>query len=695
MASAPFSQGYHTGTLRMDGRTLIANKFKWSAYQAERFKNENELIIHSQTRMVFEDRGVMWQIDFKNDGETVKEFEIEIDLIGYFGHFPGEWEWWYPFPSQDGVGMKFLDNILPIFANQIEELRKVRRNIGIQKPDQDWPTDREILESELYQASEGDDHLLYVNDLVTGARAAFGFVQKPDGLQIKNSGGTATWKIKLKPGEVQRLQYVMAYGDEEQSQKVPGWLNQFDQLFHQTKSKWDHRWYEIFKPENTFLSGNVPVLETNDPRSSRVYYMGALTMLYLTHTGLPVLDRVVLTGGPRWGASIMFYWDTTQWADLYALSDPEMFKENIRGWLTLDINKHYGRDYLGGLGVGNGYVANYWAIFQMMYRYLAITRDYDFLDEVINEKTVIMHMEEMSLNWKNLSKAGQKGYEGDTYKLADFGDDPWNLLECVPSYIHVIPSFNAGYVWMMRIMSEIYAKTGNSEKSESLTTEADIMAKRVLDLYAGDGHWYALHPNNERIEIRHFMDFHFPGKYMSQDLSPNMKDEMMQFVETELLTNTWMRAQSQDDVAAPVSDRADHGPMGAYDGWPSATMEAMFNMGYEKRAADFYGAIEPVTYEGVFAQAHELWGENRANKNARVRIPERDWIVPNASCGGSYANVMIHDFFGFAPEFMGDKILQKPNLDRGIYGTLKHVKYDDKYYTITSNKDGLHLTEEE
>ena len=128
---------------------------------------------------------------------------------------------------------------------------------------------------------------------------------------------------------------------------------------------------------------------------------------------------------------------------------------------------------------------------------------------------------------------------------------------------------------MMLRMSEMHAKLGNQEKSAQFKKDADKMAALVLQLYAGDGTWNSLFPNNKMQEVRHCLDFHFLGRYMSDYLSDEMKSEMINFHESELETNTWMRAQSLTDPAALESDRPDHGPLGAYDGWPLNSMEAM------------------------------------------------------------------------------------------------------------------------
>ena len=692
LASAPYSGGYHTGTMRVNGETVITDQYKWSVYESLRKANYLGLDMLSSTRMVFEENGVLWKIDFNNPTDQDISIDLEIDNIGFISKYQTDWQWWYPTPSVR-VNKKeaYEKDLIKVFLENLHEVKKVRDSIGVNVTNTEWPTDQEILASDFYQTKVDD--MVSIKDNNTTAATVFSYADQPDKITPYNSGATARWKLTIPKNSTKTISYAMAYGAtrEEASFKATNWSSDFDQTFASIKSNWENKWVALFTPNNDFVSGNFPALETNDIRAKRVYYNSPLTMLFLTHTNLPIMKRVVLTGGPRWGASIMFYWDTTSWRTIGATTDPEMMKENLKGWLTIDINKFYGRDYLGGKGVGNGYVANYWAIFQMLHEYLVVTGDYELLKDKIDGKTILAHMEEMAYNWKSLSKEGQPGYEGDLYNLADFGDNPWLLLEAVPTYIHIVPSFNAGYVGMLRRLSIMYDKLGNTKKAQVIKDDAAQMALRILKLYRGDGTWNSLFPNNKKVEIRHSLDFHFIGRYMAEDLSPEMKEEMITFVEDELLTNTWMRAQSQKDPAAENSDRPDHGPLGAYDGWPLNTMEAMYHMGYPEKALDFYRNIYPVTLEGNWAQAHELWGENKENKNAQVRIAERGWHIRDAASGIGMANVMLREFFGFMPKFMEDNPLDKPDMVRSLKGKMHNVRYQGSLYNITSDTDGLSM----
>ena len=324
----------------------------------------------------------------------------------------------------------------------------------------------------------------------------------------------------------------MTYGDNVSTIKenVSEWSANFDKSFASVKTDWEKKWAQLFTPDQSLVSGCFPVLETDDELVKKVYYTGPLTMLYLLNTNLPEHERVYLTGGPRWGASTTFFWDIAIWSELWAVVDPLMMKEQIIAWIKIDPNKHYGKDNFGGNGVGNGYSANYWCLYKIIRDYIVTTGDYEFLDETVDSKTVLDHLEAYALNWQNLSLYGTPGYEDEVYQLADFGSDPWNLLECVPTYKHIVPSFNIGYVWMMRETANLYMQKGNSSKADSLDKQAEEMLQNILKLYAGNGAWNSLYPNNKKVEVRHVLDFIYFGKFLADDVSPSIKQEMMEFL---------------------------------------------------------------------------------------------------------------------------------------------------------------------
>lgn len=687
--SAPYSGGYHTGTLRINGKTPKVSTWRWQPYQGLRKGNLDHLDILSSTRMLFEKDAVMWQVDITNNDTLVRDVSLDLDMIGFVSKYGGDWQWWYPYPKMSGMVTKRdeeTENIRENLGEQIFEKEGMSWELvngkpALQKILMKWPSDREILECKKYHAT-AENNTVYIHDTETNAVTAFYIVTTPDSIDTKNSGATASWSCKIGSGETKTIKYFMTYGDNIDALKmnIADWSANFDSSFNGIKTSWEENWNMIFKPGNSLISGCFPVLETPDSIAKKVYYTSPLTMLYLTNTNLPEHSKVFLTGGPRWGASISFFWDITLWSTLWAAVDPAMMKEHISSWIKIDPSKFYGKDNFGGKGVGNGYSANYWALFQLIRDYIAGSGDYDFLNDTIENKTVLQHLEKYSLNWKNISIYGTEGCTDDIYKLADFGDDEWNLLECVPTYKHIVPSFNVGYAWMMRETAKLYRHQGDTLKADSLNSQASEMIQRILKLYAGDGVWNSLYPDNKKIEVRHCLDFAFFGKYIPDDIPPQIKGEMIEFLYKELMTNSWMRAQSLSDIAADKSDRCDHGPYGAFDGWPVDIMDALTLMGYPQKALDFYHAVEPVTYEGIWAQAHELWGENKGNSKAMVRIAERDWCNRESIAGVSFAQTMLKDFFGFYPQIDGETLTVRDDFQ--FEGKLHRVFYKNEYYTI-------------
>ncbi len=695
LVSAPYSGGYHTGSFRLNGQTPMAKEFRWQPHQAlRRTKTEDGFEILSTTRMPVEKEAVMWQIDITNTNQETKPINIEIDLIGFISKYDGDWQWWYPYPKTDGQTTNRddeVENTRKYIGQNINSIETTVTELVDGKPQSKlavatWPSDKELLDCKKYSATV-ENNTIIIKDNETEAITAFRILNNDAEITAYSSGGTIKLKGDLEAGDTYSIKYTMAYGDNEQIIKdhLVTMQNSFENEFANIQKEWEHRWNELFKTDNEILSGTFPILETNDLKAKKVYYTGPLTMLYLTNTNLPQHKKVFLTGGPRWGASITFFWDITEWATLWATVDPDMMKEHLSSWISIDPSKYYGQDNFGGKGVGNGYSANYWALFQMIRAYITVSADYEFLNTVLEGKTIIEHLEHYATNWQRISIHGQAGAEDDLYKLADFGDDEWNLLECVPTYKHIVPSFNAGYIWMMRETAAFHKKLGNNTKSDQLNMDAAQMITRLLKLYAGEGVWYSLYPNGEKIEVRHCLDFMFLGRYLPNDIPIDIKAEMMEFAYRELITDNWMRAQSLKDVAAEKSDRADHGPLGAFDGWPAGTMDALTQLGFPEKALDFYHAIEPVTNEGIWSQAHELWGDDKYKKNAKVRIAERGWHNRESSSGIAMSQVMLKNFFGFYPDVEG-KPLQEIK-DWHFNGTLYHVKYAGEYYSLIS-KDG-------
>ena len=153
---------------------------------------------------------------------------------------------------------------------------------------------------------------------------------------------------------------------------------------------------------------------------------------------------------------------------------------------------------------------------------------------------MLQRMDEMATDWKTLIHPDSP--------LADYGGNN-NLLECAPAYIGRVASCNAQDVWMMRQAAALQELKGHvSFAPRNFATTRKSFLPAVLSLYkSGDGVWYGLHKDGQRVELRHCVDYIYAGNALASDLTPDMRREMTDFVKRELLTRDWMRAMSSKE----------------------------------------------------------------------------------------------------------------------------------------------------
>lgn len=611
--------------LAIDDRSPDASECKWYAYQAVRRATCDDVEILSTNRLASEANSVLWRLQLRNKGVAAKTVDVRI--------------FWKGFAESHG-GARFHD------------------------PSESMDSACQFFDEAAVSQASGDP------------------------AEVE-----ARWQIHLQPGASREIRFQMCVNTAserfvEAQTRAPEW---FESQWSRTKAVWEQRWSAAFTPGNGFFSGNAPLLLSGDAAISEIYYRSVLTLLVLLRTN-PWSDRTFITSGER--GNIVYYWDTSLFSTVFALLEPNQMKEQIK--LFLERDPHKGAD----LGFGarrpatpaklavsdgwdlHGYAANDVSIFRLTHSYLSVTQDWKFLSEPIADQTVLERLRVLATGWKKLLWT-------PTDTLADYGG-PGNLLECVPTYINQVPSFNSANVWMMRELATILEMSGASGEPAELRAQADAMAKAVLGLYVpGEGVWSSRHRDGTRVEMRHCYDFASVGRFMAADLSTGVRNEMVAFVQRELLTERWMRAQSLLDVAAAASDRPDHGPMGAYDAWPAVTVDAMCNLGHWTDAVAFLRHTQAAIYEGVYAQARELFGLDKLDRRASVRIAQRRGCMRECCGGGAFAETTITTLFGFRPRVSGEPEIFEPTVSRGFEGELRHLRHGKEMYTIRSGNSGL------
>jgi hypothetical protein len=231
-ASAPYSGGYHTGTMRVNGKTVLSSEFKWSVYGAERRTKNDSLTIHSTTRMVFEENGILWKVRLRNNTAKILYLTIEQDVIGFISRYDTDWQWWYPTPSiRFNSGAQYKEDLIGVFLKNLHETKEVRDNIGMNGKDISV-TDSLIMASEFY-STESQGQTIVISDNNSSAETVFSFDPEPADIQEAKSGARVSWKLEIPAGAEIPVQMVMAFGDKggDVKKKAENWVDDFDEVF--------------------------------------------------------------------------------------------------------------------------------------------------------------------------------------------------------------------------------------------------------------------------------------------------------------------------------------------------------------------------------------------------------------------------------------------------------------------------------
>ncbi|MBE1491830.1 hypothetical protein [Plantactinospora soyae] len=484
-----------------------------------------------------------------------------------------------------------------------------------------------------------------IADRLSPARARYAFATPPSALVPLGVGATATWTLPLGPGQTRTLGVVCAYGTDpavvatvaaRTAAALPATMSGTEQGMRR-------HWANMFTPGNDDFSGHLPTLRTANADLSRAYYMGALVALYLRNLTASPTEPVFLTGGPRLGPTTTFYWDHTEWSRMYALLEPAGLRSWLLRALTGPYDASFGFDVRGGGPLGNNYSSNHYSLFRLTEHYVCVTGDLAFLDEPAGAATVAEHLERLAYGWRDRRDPATGGV------LADFGDDSWQLLECVPNYTNVVAGFNAAYVGMLRSLAGLLRFRGRDDDAERARVDADRLAAAVLDLYAGSGRWQVRHPGGTDT-IGHSLDFGLVAAALGAELTERQRTEMVTFAVQKLLRAPWMRALAADDPIAPFCDRADHGASGAFCAWPGVTAYGLARLGRRDLAIALLGATPGAASGALWGQAMELVEDDPGR--FRVRVAELGVANRDSIGGAATAEAVLSGLFGIEPSFV-------------------------------------------
>lgn len=224
-----------------------------------------------------------------------------------------------------------------------------------------------------------------------------------------------------------------------------------------------------------------------------------------------------------------------------------------------------------------------------------------------------------------------------------------NLLECVPSYVHEVASFNAMWVAALRQVADFRRARGDQARAKALEEDARKLLENTLSLYVkGKGYWRCRQPDGSFHEVRHLYDFIAVLESVAEDLPAEVQKEMVEYFQREHQTECWVRALSHLDDDVHRSFRVDLQWTGGYCSLPAQVINGLYKTGQGEFALRWLRRVSAVARQGPVGQGH--WVETLVPSHAGGAYkcaPDptfgTDWVVAS---NGAYPAMFIESVFG-------------------------------------------------
>ncbi|MFD5030800.1 laminin G domain-containing protein [Streptomyces sp. NPDC058405] len=102
LAFPPYSGGYHTGVLRIDGSVPAAERMRWAPWGVRRSATAGALAVTTDVRMGYEQSRLLWRLVLRNASAAPVTAVVEQELLAPFAHSEVDWGWLYGSPWNDG-----------------------------------------------------------------------------------------------------------------------------------------------------------------------------------------------------------------------------------------------------------------------------------------------------------------------------------------------------------------------------------------------------------------------------------------------------------------------------------------------------------------------------------------------------------------------------------------------------------------
>jgi len=417
----------------------------------------------------------------------------------------------------------------------------------------------------------------------------------------------------------------------------------------------------------------LPRFSASDNRLEDYYYRSLVTLI-TNKWQVPefVLQPYYGSGAVIGGCVGNYLWEFGLPAQIFPLYDPKASASHIKQFLKVDMTKHFLFEPMTGTGGGVWYQVNQDKIVELIYYYVLHTGEVDFLNEMVEGKSVYDHMLQNALFGDNLNKK---------VTLVDYGEAGENHLELRRGYPYrgVMPDVNA-LRYLTYIRAYELTKLAGKPMDKLLTRAETLKDLLKRELWSEKDHWFFFKTDGKKdIRWTNFMYTLIGTGVFDEEVEQGLLSHLN---EREFLGDYGIHSISKLDPAYDQVD-IDHGGGGSYMAFPPLICQRLYNAGFAKEADDLL-------------QRHLWWGE-RLPYWGDSKVANFMWYRDDTPLQSDFdsitgAQTFIFGLFGVKVGFDGSVTINPtvPSFSPAI--RLEGLKIRGKNITIDANTETYYVT---
>ena len=365
-------------------------------------------------------------------------------------------------------------------------------------------------------------------------------------------------------------------------------------------------WYD----EINELKDNTPELSTDNPDLKMFYDRSLFTLLTCKWNSSALAATPWYSeSGIDGGAVCNYIWGTSYVGNMLAMADPNAMKNFLLLFLDGDLLSHYAITPVDGSATGAYYSYNKYSLSTLLYSYVMITGDTDFLAQTYDDTTVLEQVSSICLDGEDLDS---------TPELVNYGVNS-NLLELkkTTAYQYYVPSPNAERCLIYKQLGVLYGLAGITPPTDFDERSEELKTVIRNSLWSSSISWFnALNASLTSttaysIQIYDLLRADIPTSTQADGIITHLNT-------TEFLSKYGIHSLSKTDSGYDTTD-VDWGGPGVYAGDAPQIVEDLYFAGYDDEAQDILGRIIwwgktfPYYPQAIYANQRYYRTDGRAN----------------------------------------------------------------------------------